>query len=210
MYDVFVSDYFSSFPPLETHTDSQRNVMSKPFVSSPITSSGHLEPPKPFESILNWQTQNARAQNDTLLNINSKVENINVRTEQLETKVDSIAAQMQQIHHNLQSRITQLDSELRTMLAQHYYGPEFDQKEREIRRLNAELDQIESEKQRPTLFTTSPPIPSIGPTYHPFTSMLSPIRQYDPSKFFGITHTLFRDNPLPPPPKPILKTKPQL
>ncbi|KAH9724644.1 hypothetical protein KPL70_007561 [Citrus sinensis] len=183
--------------------------MSKPFVSSPITSSGHLEPPKPFESILNWQTQNARAQNDTLLNINSKVENINVRTEQLETKVDSIAAQMQQIHHNLQSRITQLDSELRTMLAQHYYGPEFDQKEREIRRLNAELDQIESEKQRPTLFTTSPPIPSIGPTYHPFTSMLSPIRQYDPSKLFGITHTLFRDNPLPPPPKPKPKPKPQ-
>ncbi|KAH9763370.1 hypothetical protein KPL70_001145 [Citrus sinensis] len=56
----------------ETHTDSQQNVMSKPFVPSPITSSGHLEPPKPFESVLNWQTQNARAQNDTLLNINSK------------------------------------------------------------------------------------------------------------------------------------------
>ncbi|KAH9704956.1 hypothetical protein KPL70_011680 [Citrus sinensis] len=176
--------------------------MSKPFVPSPITSSGHLEPPKPFESVLNWQTQNARAQNDTLVNINSKVEKISLRTEQLETKVDSISAQMQQIHQNLQSRIAQLDYELRAMLAQRYYGPEFDQKEREIRRLKAELDQIESEKQRPTLFTTSPPIPSIGPTYHPFASMLSPIRQYDPSKLFGMTHTLFRDHPLPPPPKP--------
>ncbi|KAH9744190.1 Endonuclease [Citrus sinensis] len=90
-----------------------------------------------------------------------------------------------------------------------YYGPEFDQKEREIRRLKAELDQIDSEKQRPTLFTTSPPIPSIGPTYHPFASMLSPIRQYDPSKLFGMTHTLFRDNPLPPPPKPKPRPKPQ-
>ena len=95
------------------------------------------------------------------------------------------------------------------MLAQRYYGPEFDQKEREIRRLKAELDQIESEKQRPTLFTTSPLILSIGPTYHPFASMLSPIRQYDPSKLFGMTHTLFRDNPLPPPPKPKPKPKPQ-
>ncbi|KAH9671291.1 hypothetical protein KPL70_017315 [Citrus sinensis] len=209
MFSSTSSDYSFSFPPLHTHTDSQQNVVSKPFVPSPITSSGHLEPPKPFESVLNWQTQNARAQNDTLMHINSKVEKINLRTEQLETKVDSIAAQMQQIHHNLQSRIAQLDSELRTMLAQRYYGPEFDQKEREIRCLKAELDQIESEKQRSTLFTTSPLIPSIGPTYHPFASMLSPLKQYDPSKLFGMTHTLFRDNPLQPPPKPKSKPRPQ-
>ncbi|KAH9734695.1 hypothetical protein KPL71_017461 [Citrus sinensis] len=102
MFSSTSSDYSSSFPPLEPHTDSHRNVVSKPFIPSPITSTGHLEPPKPFESVLNWQTQNARAQNDTLLNINSKVENISLRTEQLETKVDSISAQMQQIHQNLQ------------------------------------------------------------------------------------------------------------
>ncbi|KAH9769356.1 hypothetical protein KPL71_011966 [Citrus sinensis] len=185
MFSSTSSDSSSSFPPLEPHTDSHRNVVSKPFIPSPITSTGHLEPPKPFESVLNWQTQNARAQNDTLLNINSK------------------------IHQNLQSRITQLDSDLRAMLAQRYYGLEFDQKERKIRRLKAELAQIESEKQRPTLFTTSPLIPSIGPTYHPFASMLSPIRQYDPSKLFCMTHTLFRDNPLPPPPKPKPKLRPQ-
>ncbi|KAH9769440.1 hypothetical protein KPL71_012002 [Citrus sinensis] len=177
MFSSTSSDYSSSFPSLEPHTNPQRNVVSKPFIPSPITSTGHLEPPKPFESI--------------------------------ETKVDSITAQMQQIYQNLQSRISQLDSELRAMLAHRYSGPEFDQKEREIRRLKAELAQIESEKQRPTLFTTSPPIPSIGPTYHPFASMLSPIKQYDPSKLFGMTHTLFRDNPLPPPPKPKPKPRPQ-
>ncbi|KAH9697790.1 hypothetical protein KPL71_023757 [Citrus sinensis] len=178
MFSSTSSDYSSSFPSLEPHTDPQRHVVSKPFIPSPITSTGHLEPPKPFESILNWQTQNARAQNDTLLHLNSKVENISLRTEQIETKVDSITAQMQQIYQNLQ-------------------------------RLKAELAQIESEKQRPTLFTTSPPIPSIGPTYHPFASMLSPIKQYDPSKLFGMTHTLFKDNPLPPPPKPKPKPRPQ-
>ncbi|KAH9752178.1 hypothetical protein KPL71_014598 [Citrus sinensis] len=209
MFSSTSSDYSSSFPPLEPHTDSHRNVVSKPFIPSPITSTGHLEPPKPFESVLNWQTQNARAQNDTLLHLNSKVENISLRTEQIETKVDSITAQMQQIHQNLQFRIGQLDSELRAMLAHIYNGPEFDKKEREIKRLKAKLAQIESEKQRPTLFTTSPPIPSIGPTYHPFASMLSPIKQYDPSKLFGMTHTLFRDNPLPPPPKPKPKPRPQ-
>ncbi|KAH9716860.1 hypothetical protein KPL71_021602 [Citrus sinensis] len=209
MFSSTSSDYSSSFPSSEPHTDPQRNVVSNPFIPSPITSTGHLEPPKPFESVLNWQTQNARAQNDTLLHLNSKVENISLRTEQIETKVDSITAQMQQIYQNLQSRISQLDSELRAMLAHRYSGPEFDQKEREIRRLKAELAQIESEKQRPTLFTTSPPIPSIGPTYHPFASMLSPIKQYDPSKLFGMTHTLFRDNPLPPSPKPKPQPRPQ-
>ncbi|KAH9697989.1 hypothetical protein KPL71_023828 [Citrus sinensis] len=105
MFSSTSSDYSSSFPPLEPHTDSQRNVVSKPFIPSPITSTGHLEPPKPFESVLNWQTQNARAQNDTLLHLNSKVEKISFRTEPIETKVDSIAAQMQQIHQNLQSKI---------------------------------------------------------------------------------------------------------
>ncbi|KAH9697710.1 hypothetical protein KPL71_023722 [Citrus sinensis] len=209
MFSSTSSDYSSSFPSLEPHTDPQRNVVSKPFIPSPITSTGHLEPPKPFKPVLNWQTQNARAQNDTLLHLNSKVENISLRTEQIETKVDSITAQLQQIYQNLQSRISQLDSKLRAMLAHRYNGPEFDQKEREIRHLKAELAQIESEKQRPTLFTTSPPIPSIGPTYHPFASMLSPIKQYDPSKLFGMTHTLFRDNPLPPPPKPKPKPRPQ-
>ena len=106
MFSSTSSDYSSSFPPLDTHTDSQRNVVSKPFVPSPITSTSHFEPPKPFESVLNWQTQNARAQNDALLHINSKVEKISLQTEQIETKVDSITAQMQQIHQNLQSRIT--------------------------------------------------------------------------------------------------------
>ncbi|KAH9717087.1 hypothetical protein KPL71_021694 [Citrus sinensis] len=148
MFSSTSSDYSSFFPHLEPHIDSQRNVVSKPFVPSPITSTGHLEPPKPFESVLNWQTQNARAQNDTLLHLNSKVENISLRTEQIETK-------------------------------------------------------------RPTFFTTSPLILSIGPTYHPFASMLSPIKQYDHSKLFGMTHTLFRDNPLPPPPKPKPKPRPQ-
>ena len=53
---------------------------------------------------------------------------------------------MQQIHQNLQSRIGQLDLELRAMLAHRYNGPEFDQKEREIRRLKAKLAQIQSDK----------------------------------------------------------------
>ena len=85
------------------------------------------------------------------------------------------------------------------MLSHRYYGPEFNKKEKEIRKLKAELEQIESERQRPTLFTTSPSLPTISPAFHPFAPMLSPIKPQNPSKLFGMTHTLFRNNPLPKP-----------
>ena len=61
--------------------------------------------------------------------------------------MDSITSQMQQIYQNLQSKISQLDSELTTMLSHRYYGAEFDLKEKEIRKLKAELEEIESERQ---------------------------------------------------------------
>ncbi|KAH9792731.1 hypothetical protein KPL71_004253 [Citrus sinensis] len=161
MFSSSSKDYSFNFPSLEAQSDSQKKVMTKPFIPSAITSAGHLKEPKPFESVLNWQTENARAQNDTLVDIHKRVDKINLQTDQVKTKVDSITLQMQQIYQDLQSIISQLDADLRVMLSQRYYGPEFDQKEREIRRLKAELDQIESEKHRPTHFTKSPPIPTI-------------------------------------------------
>ncbi|KAH9769436.1 hypothetical protein KPL71_012000 [Citrus sinensis] len=176
MFSSTSRDYSSNFPALETHTDPQRKVITKLFIPSAITLTGHLEDPKPFE-----------------------VNHISLRTDHLESKMDSITSQMQQIYQNLQSRISQLDSELRTMLSHRYFGLEFDQKEKEIRKLKAELEQIELERQRPTLFTTSPTLPPLSPAFHPFAPMLSPIKPQDPSKLFGMTHTLFRNNPLPKP-----------
>ncbi|KAH9680027.1 hypothetical protein KPL71_026381 [Citrus sinensis] len=61
MFSSTSSDYSSSFPPLEPHIDSQRNVVSKPFIPSLITSTGHLEPPKPFESVLNCDSEKSYA-----------------------------------------------------------------------------------------------------------------------------------------------------
>ena len=139
----------------------------------------------------------------------NRLTRISLRTDQIESKVDTITSQLQQIYQDLQSRIFQLDSELRDMLSQRYNGPEFDQKERKIRRLKAKLDQIDSERQRPTLFTKSPPIPTISPTYHPFTPMLAPMKPYDPSKLFGITHTLLKNQPLQPQPRQKPKTTPR-
>ncbi|KAH9657930.1 hypothetical protein KPL70_023280 [Citrus sinensis] len=180
MFSSTSQDYSSNFPALETQTDPQRKVITKPFISSAITPTGHLEDPKPFEAVLNWQTQNARAQNETLVDIHTKVNHISLLTDHIESKMDSITSHMQQIYQNLQSRISQLDSELRTMLSHRYYGPDFDKKEKEIRKLKAELEQIESERQRPSLFTTSSPLPTLSPAFHPFAPMLSPIKPQDP------------------------------
>ncbi|KAH9744212.1 hypothetical protein KPL70_003594 [Citrus sinensis] len=65
-------DYSSNFPALETQTDPQRKVITKPFIPSAITPTGHLEDPKSFEAVLNWQTQNTRAQNEALVDIHKK------------------------------------------------------------------------------------------------------------------------------------------
>ena len=53
------SSYQEQFPPLEKQIDPQTKVTTKPFVHSPVTPNGQLEEPKPFEAVLNWQTQNA-------------------------------------------------------------------------------------------------------------------------------------------------------
>ena len=58
--------YEESFPPLEKQTHTQTRVISKPFVQSPVTASGQLEEPKQYEAVLNWQTRNVNAQNQTL------------------------------------------------------------------------------------------------------------------------------------------------
>ncbi|KAH9763309.1 hypothetical protein KPL70_001121 [Citrus sinensis] len=80
-------------------------------------------------------------------------------------------------------RVTQLDSELRAMLAQRVYSRDFDKKEAEIRALKGEIARIDSERVQPTMFTSSAPLPVIKPTCHPFLPSFSS-RTYEPSKLF--------------------------
>ncbi|KAL9416997.1 hypothetical protein AB3S75_040065 [Citrus x aurantiifolia] len=64
------------FPTLEKHIDSQTKVVTKPFVQSPVTPTGQIEEPRPFEAVLNWQTQNARVQNLAFRTLNDKIERV--------------------------------------------------------------------------------------------------------------------------------------
>ncbi|KAH9734699.1 hypothetical protein KPL71_017463 [Citrus sinensis] len=182
--------YEESFPPLEKHTDTQTRVTSKPFVQSPVTASGQPEKPKQYEAVLNWQTKNASAQNQTLQQLGKKIDRVASHVSQTETKVDSISSRLDQMYIHLQDRISELDTDLRRMINNHIWGPEFNKKEAEIRKLKAELTRIDAEKTRPSLFTQPQPTP-VSPlffeTYTPFYTPSRP-QQLVYNQFFGFSH----------------------
>ena len=92
--------------------DTQTQVTSKPFVQSPVTASGQPEEPKQYEAVLNWQTKNASAQNQTLQQLSKKIDRVTSHVSQIETKVDSISSRLDQMYVHLQDRISELDTDL--------------------------------------------------------------------------------------------------
>ena len=120
--------YEESFPPLEKQTDTQTRVISKPFVQSPITAYRQPEEPKQYKVILNWQTKNANAQNQSLQQLKKKIDRVASQVSQIETKVDSISNRLDQMYIHLQDRIAELDTDLRRMINNHIWGPEFNKK----------------------------------------------------------------------------------
>ncbi|KAH9716937.1 hypothetical protein KPL71_021642 [Citrus sinensis] len=181
-------------------SDQKHQVWSKPFVNSPISSSGHLEEPKPFEAVLNWQTQNARIQNASLTSLHSKVDQIAHRSSAVETRVTSLSYQLTNLYNSLDAKVAQLDRDLRAMIARDDNSYEFTRKEQEIRQLQAEIARIDADNQRRQAVHTAPP--SYFPTepYHPLGSFFpTTLRDYTPERVFPMTYHL---NPQLAKPKP--------
>ena len=125
------------------------------------------------------------------------------------TNVESLSSQLEQIYQNLQNIISELDVDLRTMINNRIWGPEFNKKEAEIRKLKVELERIDANKEQPSLFTKTQSLPILTPlfdTYQPFYNPSKSLMDYN--KFFGLSHLLYRD-PTPPSPskKPVTKVK---
>jgi len=83
------------------------------------------------------------------------------------------------------------------MINNHIWGPEFNKKEAEIRKLKAELTRIDAEKTRPSLFTqTQTPLvpPPIFETYAP---LYTPSKPQQPvyNQFFGFSHLQLTPQP---------------
>ena len=111
--------YEESIPLLEKKTDTQTRVTSKPFIQTLVTTSGQPEEPKQYEAILNWQTRNATAQNQTLKQLGKKIDRVATQVSQTETKVDSTSNRLDQMYLHMQDRIYELDADLRRMINNH-------------------------------------------------------------------------------------------
>ncbi|KAH9698068.1 hypothetical protein KPL71_023866 [Citrus sinensis] len=104
-----------SFPPRsppdpKPPIDTQTRVVSKPFVQSPVTASRHPEEPKQYEAILNWQTRNANAQNQTLKQLGKKIDRVASQVSQTETKIDSLSHRLDQMYIHLQDQYADITS----------------------------------------------------------------------------------------------------
>ncbi|KAH9744135.1 hypothetical protein KPL70_003561 [Citrus sinensis] len=189
------SSYQERFPPLEKQTDPQTKVTTKPFVHSPVTLNGQLEEPKPFEAVINWQTQNARAQNSAFRSLDEKIEKVASQVKQTDTKIDRITTQLEHMYFDMQNRVSQLDSDLSSMIQNRYW---------------VELARIDADKQ-PLLFEKSPALPLHTPTfstYQPFYTPSTSRKPVDYAKLFGLSHLKHAPSHAPShaPPKPRTKS----
>ncbi|KAH9752185.1 hypothetical protein KPL71_014601 [Citrus sinensis] len=104
--------------------------------------------------------------------------------------IKSCLIRLDQMYIYLQDRISELDTDLRRMINNHIWGPEFNKKEAEIRKLKAELTRINAEKTRPSLFTQPQPTPVSPPFFETYTPFYTPSRPQQPvyNQFFGFSH----------------------
>ncbi|KAH9716845.1 hypothetical protein KPL71_021594 [Citrus sinensis] len=64
----------------------------------------HPEEPKQYEAILNWQTRNANAHNQTLKQLRKKIDRVAGQVSQTETKIDSLSHRLDQMYIHLQDQ----------------------------------------------------------------------------------------------------------
>ncbi|KAH9704933.1 hypothetical protein KPL70_011670 [Citrus sinensis] len=89
------------------------------------------------------------------------------------------------------------------MINNHIWGPEFNKKEAEIRKLKAELARIDAEKTRPILFTQTQSTLVPPPVFETYSPFYTPPRPHQPvyNQFFGFSHLQPTPQPKPSSPK---------
>ena len=89
------------------------------------------------------------------------------------------------------------------MINNHIWGPNFNKKEVEIKKLKAELARIEAEKTRPSLFTQTQTTTVPPPVFETYSTFYTPSRPHQSvyNQFFGFSHL----QPIPQPKPSSLK-----
>ncbi|RDX86622.1 hypothetical protein CR513_32028, partial [Mucuna pruriens] len=131
----------ADFPPMERKVDVTTKVTTKPHISSSeIGTDGRPKPLSQAEEVLNWQTENARAQNLLLKKIDDKVNKISSTVDKCDERLEVLSERMRKLYHQLTAEISKNEEEWRKLK----FGEESNKKEREVRRLKAELYELEN------------------------------------------------------------------
>ena len=80
------------------------------------------------EAVLNWQTDNARAQNTVLQRLESKVDKVSLQINSLDTQVSQQNSAAYKLMTQLQAQIADLHTQLMTMISQQIHGSTFGSK----------------------------------------------------------------------------------
>jgi len=121
---------------LERRVDPVLNVATRPTISpTEIGPEGRPKPLSQVEEVLNWQTENAKAQNSILKCIDAKIERIATHADQSNDRLQHLSDKMQRYYKQLSAEISCLERQWKETT----FGPAFDAKEREIRRLKAQI-----------------------------------------------------------------------
>ena len=74
------------------------------------------------------------------------------------------------------------------MINNRIWGPEFNKKEAEIRKLKLELARIDADKAQPSLFMKTQSIPIPAPLFTSYQPFYNPPKQSIYDQFFGLSH----------------------
>ncbi|MCH85326.1 polyprotein-like, partial [Trifolium medium] len=144
MYSSLSSQYDQQFPALERKIDPITHRASKPFVQpSEVLPDGKLKPLSQAEEVLNWQSKNMIAQNDSLQSLNEKIVKTTERIEETEENLKILSKNMQKYYRDLKAQISQLNQDLRTMPREQLFGTTFNQKEREMKNLKKQVKELD-------------------------------------------------------------------
>ncbi|KAK9011414.1 hypothetical protein V6N11_044265 [Hibiscus sabdariffa] len=173
MFNPTGSSYNREFPPIEEFTEKEyRNILK-------IPTQHHGEKISAAEATLNWQTENALAQNATLQRIDAKVTQMDTNITMVETKVDSntkIANELIVSLHRALREAEKRPAEPGQDLLYH-----IEQKTQEIERLKEHIKYLEEHSLPPYVCQGERLFPSMRRAAPTPTSIFSPFARKETS-----------------------------
>ena len=120
--------------------DPVYNIATRPNISpSEVGPEGRLKPLSQAEEVLNWQTENAKAQNNILKRIDARVSRLSTYIEETDGRLLHLSERMQKHYQHLSLEISRLENEWKITS----FGKASDEKEREIRKLKSQIQELD-------------------------------------------------------------------